>query len=216
MFTGTFGPQGFEQSVQAGPQISRQEKAVPVLLEQGDVQVTQAVGEFAEKGKVLPEAGNPAFGNNGFDLAERRPGTPDSHPEIVQKLGIDVLLYARFVAPDGSEQMSKDPPRSLCAGQVGFQRDIEFGGIVSRFPAGRPHCGVEQVFCLGFGAGFAQGPVQSAQMFLIPSDGPQNERVERLFGIGHPGLFKRCDQDGLFIPVEDAHGLPAGHGVRER
>ena len=125
MFTRTFGAQGFKERVQSRPQISRQEKAVRVLPEQGDVQVSQAVGEFAEKGKVIPEAGNTGFGKNGFDLTERRPGAPDTHPEIVQKLRIDVLFYPCFIASDGSEQKPQNPPRSLCARQIRFKRDIE-------------------------------------------------------------------------------------------
>ena len=78
------------------------------LVEQQYVQIAQVVGQATQKGQVLAQVVGQANRKHLGQLAEQGAGAPNGHPEVVQKLGINIVEDTRPVLSDDVEQKGQN------------------------------------------------------------------------------------------------------------
>ena len=133
-----FRLQAAERLLDVRPGDRGERSQIVVALKRQHVQVAQAVGEIAQRAQILAQPPGGALREHAGKLPHQRPRAPYRDPQVVQKLGIDVVDHAVHVPLHHGEQKGHNRARRFDAGHLRVQIERQLGRI------GHPLLGCEQ------------------------------------------------------------------------
>ena len=216
-----FAPQGLEQLLNARFENVGHQFDVGRFFQQVDVQVAHVAGHGADDLQV-PLKGRGGVGIQGaLDLAQQGAGAAYSHPDVVQKFGVDVIANTRQVDLHGGRQADHDLLDRRRGRQIRRQGDVDFGRIPAGGHAALFETGHNRRCLHGRESYFVQHPGDLSGLVFIPPDRQQAAADDRpAVGVnakpfddqpGHGLLVDLADLDQNRVPGDRRKGQQGAH-----